>query len=101
MKTEVNPALYEEAMAREVCRRIQIMRKDLDLVEKDKVKVNVIADPDFLKFLLNRKEEMARSVNASEVILSDAPKMSGAPQEWEIESENVKIILSKEKKGKG
>ena len=100
VKTDVNPALYEEAMAREVCRRIQIMRKELDLVEKDKVKVNVIADPDFLKLLMNRKEEMARSVNASEVILSDTPKMSGAPQEWEIESETVKIILSREKKGK-
>ncbi|MFH1470391.1 MAG: isoleucine--tRNA ligase [Candidatus Micrarchaeota archaeon] len=100
VKTEINPALYEEAMVREVSRRIQMMRKELALVERDIVKVNVIAEPDFLKHLQNRKEEIARSVNASEVILSETPKMTGAPQEWDIEGENVKVILLKEKKGK-
>ncbi len=101
IKTEVNPALYEEAMAREVSRRVQIMRKELELVEKDKIRVNIIAGEEFLKLLSNRTDELARSVNASEVILSDVPKMSGAPQEWEIEAETVKILISKEKKGKG
>ncbi|MFH0817000.1 MAG: isoleucine--tRNA ligase [Candidatus Micrarchaeota archaeon] len=100
IKTEVNPALYEEAMAREVGRRIQIMRKELALVETDNIQVNVIAGEEFLKLLSNRKDEIALSVNASEVILSDVPKMSGAPQEWDIEAEAVKIIIAKDKTAK-
>ena len=40
LKTEIKKELYEEAMVREVARRVQLMRKEKKLVESDRIGVD-------------------------------------------------------------
>jgi len=95
LKTEMSQELYAEAMLREVGRRIQIMRKELNLIEKDQVKVNIVAREKFLAHLEGKDKELARGVNAIAVELSTTPKLKGKSKQWDVEKEKVTIILTK------
>ncbi|QLJ52196.1 MAG: Isoleucyl-tRNA synthetase [Candidatus Fermentimicrarchaeum limneticum] len=95
LKKDVTPALYEEAIAREVARRIQMMRKELQLVETDLIKVNVIADAELLSILKKNEQALAKEVKAKSLILSEKQKLKGKAKEWEIEDSEVKIVIVK------
>ncbi|MEM3555934.1 MAG: isoleucine--tRNA ligase [Candidatus Micrarchaeia archaeon] len=93
LKTEVTPALYEEALLREVGRRIQMMRKEMKLLESDLVEVNVVGDSEIISIIEKNKNELAREIKAKKLILSDKKKLKGKEKEWEIEDKKVKIIV--------
>lgn len=95
LKIEVTPALYEEAMAREVGRRIQMMRKELQLVETDMIEVNVIGDAELLSLLKKGEKDLAKDVKAESLVLSEKQKLKGDAKEWEIDERNVKIVIKK------
>jgi isoleucyl-tRNA synthetase len=95
LKVEVTPALYEEAMAREVGRRIQMMRKELQLVETDMIEVNVIGDAELLSLLKKGEKDLAKEVKAESLVLSEKQKLKGDAKEWEIDERNVKIVIKK------
>jgi isoleucyl-tRNA synthetase len=96
LKTKINEELYNEAIAREVARRIQIMRKEIDLVESDLIRVNVIGDKEFLELLEKNKEKLVKETRAKELILSEKPELKGKSREWEIEEGKVQIIIKKQ-----
>ncbi|MFA5106018.1 MAG: isoleucine--tRNA ligase [Candidatus Micrarchaeia archaeon] len=92
LKTALDKKLYAQAMVREASRRVQLMRKELSLVESDKVKVSCEADSELEKILKDSLDEFLRQVNASEVAFEKAEK--GA-KEWEIEDFTLKLSIKK------
>lgn len=98
LNTKISRALFEEAMVREVARRIQLMRKELELVEKDEIVANVVAGKELLGILEKHRGALAREVKAKTLILSAKPelKAEGAlKREWEIEEEAATIVVAK------
>ena len=95
VKTEVNKELYAEAIRREVARRIQMMRKEMGLVEKDLVEVNVVAPQELAHVLEKQADALAHEVHSSGVVISTEKKLSGTSKKWEIEEDEVEIIIKK------
>jgi len=95
LKTEMKKELYEEAMVREVARRVQMMRKERKLVEADTIALHLHSDDKELSAIMKRhSDEIARQVNASSVSFT-IPSHS-AKKEWEIgEAEMVASIEKK------
>jgi len=95
VKTAVNEKLYAEALRREVARRIQMMRKELGLIERDLIEVNVVAPKEFLEIIETQKEALVREVHASKIMLSTEKRLSGTEKKWQIEEDEVEIIIKK------
>jgi len=95
LKTEVTPALYNEAITREVGRRIQLMRKELELIESDMIEVNVICDSELISILRSGEQSLAKEVKAKSLVLSEKQELKGKAKEWEIEDKEVKIVIKK------
>jgi len=93
-KTEMKKELYEEAMVREVARRVQLMRKEKKLVEQDKIILHVEThDKELLPILKRHTDELASQVNA-ELVGFSAPA-GGFSKEWEIGEAQVRITIEK------
>jgi len=95
LKTEVTPELYNEAMIREVGRRIQLMRKELELIETDTIEVNVICDSELLSILRGGEQSLAKEVKAKNLVLSEKQELKGKAKDWEIDDKEVKIVIKK------
>ncbi|MBI4399710.1 isoleucine--tRNA ligase, partial [Candidatus Micrarchaeota archaeon] len=95
LKTKINQELYMEAMRREVARRVQIMRKEMNLVEKDLITVNIISKSELASIIEKEKNELMKDVNAKDIIISKEPKLEGTKKEWDIEDEKIEIIVKK------
>jgi len=94
VKTAANEELYAEALRREVARRIQLMRKELGLVEKDEIEAHVSASAEFIATLQKQEADLAREVNASTLRLQAGGVLKGA-KAWQIEDEDVLIDVRK------
>ncbi|MDD5317314.1 MAG: isoleucine--tRNA ligase [Candidatus ainarchaeum sp.] len=101
VKTEVAGELYAEGLRREVARRIQLMRKEMGLVEKDEIEATVCAPKEFLAILKTQKDELAREVHASKLHLSQKGGLPGTAKKWRIEDEDVEIALGKREPASG
>ncbi len=95
LKTVMNEALYREAIGREVARRVQLMRKEMGLVESDLVEVEVVAEKEFLELLKPQKDALAKEVKAEKLHLAEEGKLKGTEKAWEIEDYDVKIAVKK------
>ncbi|VVB66777.1 Isoleucine--tRNA ligase [Candidatus Gugararchaeum adminiculabundum] len=97
VKTAINEALLSEAMAREVSRRIQMMRKEMGLVEKDLIEVNVSCEKELLALIEKREGEIASEVKAGKLKVSEKPMeiKQAHEKDWEIEEYTVKIRIKK------
>lgn len=94
LKTEIKKPLYEEAMVREVARRVQIMRKEKKLVESDKISLGIeTSDKKLSPILKKHSSKLASQVNAEKVSFS---KGAGFCKQWEIQG--AKLAISIEKK---
>ncbi|MFA4983316.1 MAG: DUF5915 domain-containing protein, partial [Candidatus Micrarchaeia archaeon] len=93
-KTEMKKELYEEAMVREVARRVQLMRKEKKLVESDKISLHIhTSDKELLSIVKRHTDKIAAQVNAE---LVGFPEHAGASfKEWEIGDAAVKIAVEK------
>ncbi|VVC02674.1 Isoleucine--tRNA ligase [Candidatus Burarchaeum australiense] len=99
---KLDAALYAEAMARELTRRIQATRKEIDLLEKDEVKVSIYAPAEFLALVEGQKQALAKSVNAKKLELKEEAKKkegkTGGKAEgkmWKIEEWEVRLVVEK------
>jgi isoleucyl-tRNA synthetase len=94
LKTEMKKELYEEAMVREVARRVQLMRKERRLVEPDKISLHIeTEDKELLSILKRHTGALSSQVNAETVDFSHHP--GGFSKEWEIEDAKVRISIEK------
>lgn len=95
LKTEMKKELYEEAMVREVARRVQLMRKEERLVESDQIALHLhTADKELSAIIRRHGDEIARQVNALSV--GGSIPARAAKKEWEIGE--AKLTVSIEKK---
>jgi len=85
----LDETLISEAMAREVIRRIQQMRKELNLEELKQISVKIECDEGFKSHILNNKEFIQKETRSS--ISPGGGK--GFLKDWEIEGERVTIII--------
>ena len=95
LKTRLNRELYSEAIAREVARRIQQTRKEMGLVERDLVDVNVVAGKETLELLESQRERLAKEVRARELVLSSSKKLKGEEKKWELEEGEITIVIKR------
>jgi len=94
LKTEMKKELYEEAMVREVARRVQLMRKEKKLVESDSIALHLHSpDKELASIIKKHSEEIARQVNASSVSFT-IPSHS-AKKEWEIDESKLEAAIEK------
>jgi Isoleucyl-tRNA synthetase (EC 6.1.1.5) len=92
--TTLTDDLESEGYARDVIRRIQEMRKELDLDVESEISVGIAAaDDQVAAFVDNHSELISEEVRAAE--LSDVPSDDADRLEtWEIESTEVEIGVS-------
>lgn len=92
--TELTPEILSEAMARELIRRVQDMRKDLDLDVEANIGVYLECDPEFQKLIESFVQFISHEVRAKDFNFEF--KNGDYSKEWQIEDYNVKIGLKKE-----
>ncbi|GGM76008.1 isoleucine--tRNA ligase [Thermogymnomonas acidicola] len=89
LNKEIDEDLEMEGLAREVIRRVQVMRKEMDL-EYDERIVTTVECSDRVKRALQQHMKMVKNETLSDsVIFADAP----GGKEWEIEGEKVRISI--------
>ncbi|MBN2122119.1 isoleucine--tRNA ligase [Candidatus Micrarchaeota archaeon] len=91
--------LYSEAISNEISRRIQMLRKGLGLVEKDKVKVKLDATGEFRTIVEEKMESMLASTNSESIEFADLAE-TGA-KSWDIDGRNVALEVEKVEPKKG
>ncbi|MDO9537227.1 MAG: isoleucine--tRNA ligase, partial [Thermoplasmata archaeon] len=91
MDMTITPELEREGMARDIVRRIQSLRKDMDLQYDRNVRMGVDGDPEVLKAMEEHKEYISHETLATEVIIGELP--DGTAGEWKILDKKLKVWL--------
>ncbi|MBC7101348.1 MAG: isoleucine--tRNA ligase [Methanobacteriales archaeon] len=91
--TKLTHEILSEAMARELIRRIQDMRKDLDLDVEAHIKVDVNCSNKFKNLVEPHKEFIKNEVRAE--TLSFKGEKIGYAKKWNISDERLTISISK------
>ncbi len=91
--TEVTPEIYSEAMARELIRRIQDMRKDLDLNVEANIQVIVECSEEFKDAVLPHQDYISNEVRTANLEFDDISSDEGYTKEWKIEEEQLRIFI--------
>ncbi|MEW5996741.1 MAG: isoleucine--tRNA ligase [Candidatus Micrarchaeota archaeon] len=84
--------LYEEAMRNEVVRRIQLLRKEMNLVEKDRISVKIDAEKELEEILKRNEGKIGGATNAKELSFGPLPDKE---RSWEIDGREVRIKAKK------
>ena len=98
--SELNEELFSEAMAREVIRRIQDMRKELMLDEMERIDVFIECDNDFKKYISENKSyiehETRGKIKLGKMGAIKIRKSKGKNllREWKIEGKGVIIYIT-------
>jgi isoleucyl-tRNA synthetase len=95
--TKVSEELALAGLARELIRRIQVMRKELGLSLMDIINVDIYSEEDNLKAIERVKELIARETRSTSInIKRSQQEVRGALiREWEIDGEIYVIAISK------
>jgi isoleucyl-tRNA synthetase len=88
--TSLTPAIESEGYARDVIRRVQEMRKELDLDVEAAIRLGVNADETVAHAVDDHTDLIAGEVRA-ETWLDDAESADGLVEAWSIEGETVTI----------
>ncbi|MEM2974100.1 MAG: isoleucine--tRNA ligase [Candidatus Micrarchaeia archaeon] len=88
LKTEMNQALHAEAMLSEVRRRVQMMRKEMQLVESDSINVFIDCSKEMKKILELQIDILKKEVNAKKILFEEGGKLK---KKWEIENEKLQL----------
>lgn len=93
----LTPELEAEGYAREVIRRLQDMRKELDLVVDENIRASVwIEDDRVLKLVETLKDLIAEEVRAEIFDLGSDLEVSGAlVKDWDVEGVGMKMGIAK------
>lgn len=92
VNTELTPEIYSEAMARELIRRIQDMRKDLDLNVEANIHVTVECSNEFMEAVINHQDYISNEVRTDKLTFEKIDD-EGYIKEWKIEEEQLKILI--------
>ena len=78
-------------MVNEIKRRVQILRKDAQLVEKDKIKLTINTEKEIEAIMKKHEKRIAGEVNASSVGYSPGTDL----KEYKIDGRIVKLGVQK------
>jgi isoleucyl-tRNA synthetase len=93
--TEITDELKAEGYARELIRRVQDMRKEMDLDVEENIKT-VVKLSDELKSLFDNWQEYICTETRSRELIIGAESVEGEfTKEWDVEGENFEIGISK------
>lgn len=97
ISTKVSEELALMGLAREIIRRIQVMRKELGLSLTDNILVDIYSDEDSLKSLERVADHIARETRSTSIRLlkTQAEVRGSIVREWEIDGELYVIGVSK------
>ena len=96
VNTNITLEIRQEAMARELIRRIQDMRKDLDLDVEANINVAITASDDFKELITPQSEFISHEIRAKSLIISDTKDChpdDKYTKGWDIEGEDVTISI--------
>ena len=97
VNTNITLEIRQEAMARELIRRVQEMRKDLDLDVEANIDVTVETSAEFKDLIVPQSEVISHEIRAHSLIISDTEQCSAGDddytKEWDIEGEKVIISI--------
>jgi isoleucyl-tRNA synthetase len=88
--------MKEELFAREVARRIQMMRKELGFTRADKIMVYIYSEPTVAELIKRRYKEIKETVNAREIEFNKNAPEGTEKKEWDLEDAKVGIAIRKE-----
>ena len=88
LNKELTPKLKKEGVTREVIRRIQSMRRDLGLVEKDSIEVNIVGELDVNTDFI-QKQTNAKKLDVGKKTLE------GKEKKWKIDGKEITIVVKK------
>jgi isoleucyl-tRNA synthetase len=94
--TEQTPELRAEAYARELVRRIQDMRKEMDLRVEDSIDTIALVSSELENLLSNWNEYISTETRSLNLEIGSAASVKGAfIKDWQVNDENIKIGLTK------
>lgn len=97
VNTNITLEIKQEAMARELIRRIQDMRKDLDLDVEANINVSVETSSEFKDLIVPQSDVISHEVRAKSLIICTSEECSKDSEdyskEWDIEGETVIISI--------
>jgi isoleucyl-tRNA synthetase len=90
----VTPELEAEGLARELIRRIQSMRKELNLDVEDRISTEITLDTDKKNTVLSWKDHIMEETRSKTVSFVDKPTGT-LVKEWKIDELTVTIGIRK------
>ncbi|NJL92779.1 MAG: isoleucine--tRNA ligase [Anaerolineae bacterium] len=94
LNTQLDDALLQEGLAREVVRRIQTLRKDADLDLSDRIRVHYAASTKLAEAIAQYQSYIAGETLSEEIIPS-LPGNGNAPETFEFEEETLRLFIEK------
>ncbi|WP_457614124.1 isoleucine--tRNA ligase [Methanopyrus sp.] len=91
---ELDEELKSEAWAREVVRRVQEMRKELDLDLEERIKVWIETDEEIAEAVKEHSEYVRGETRADELHVNEGwPEEVDLEREWEVEDRTIRIAV--------
>jgi len=94
LSKNMDESLLYEALARELIRRIQVMRSKLNLQMEERAKARVSTKDEEMLTAVNRMKSYIEGETRTEILI-EQPSGSGLMQEWDIDGKKVVIELSR------
>jgi len=98
MDTRMTPALEAESMARELVRRLQTMRKEMDLGMEERVDADVgVSSDDDLALLSMQQNYIAREVRVRNLHICRIEDVTGEGhlKDWVIDGDNFRLLVAR------
>lgn len=95
IKSELDEDMMPEGFSREIVRRIQMLRKNMNLQKKDRIELSVEADDDLLKMISPFSESLKEKVGANALHLGKAIFKHDEILEDKVKSKNVLLKARK------
>jgi isoleucyl-tRNA synthetase len=94
LDTTLTPELEAEGLAREIVRRIQSMRKELDLDVEDKISTEVKIQKEKINSLQKWQDYIKGETRSDKISYVDKPK-GKLVKKWEIDEQTIEIGIKK------
>jgi isoleucyl-tRNA synthetase len=101
VNTKLTEEILQEAMSRELIRRVQDMRKDMDLDVEASINVVVKSTSKFKNLVKEHLDFISSEIRAKSLILSDIEECkeykddNNYEKNWKIEDEDLNISIKK------
>jgi len=94
--TKITPELKAEGLARELVRRLQMMRKEMDLAMEERVDVVMgVPRAEELKLLASQQSYMSREVRINHLSIERIDEVTGEGdvKDWEIDGATFRLLI--------